>query len=79
VRLLYTLHTGQIGLNDTAAHWYAEHGAHRPLCAEAMHWRARGITDPEPATTLLRDHLTGLYREMFMVHRSRWASHRLRP
>ncbi|HEY1971583.1 MAG TPA: hypothetical protein VGH89_26755 [Pseudonocardia sp.] len=74
VRLLYTLHTGQIGLNDAAAGWYAEHGAHRPLSAEATRWRADGITDPEGATTLLRTHLAGLYRELFTEYRHALAA-----
>ncbi|GAA3598825.1 hypothetical protein GCM10022419_098090 [Nonomuraea rosea] len=63
VRLLYTVVTGALGRNDTAAHWYA--AASSPssaLVTHAMRWRAQGIDDVTAAADLLGHELLPLYR-----------------
>ena len=70
IRFLYTLDSGLIGKNDAAAHWYQRTGAHPALAEAAMTWRENGITDPETATRLLREHLIGVYDEFFDAYRT---------
>jgi len=70
IRFLYTLATGQVGLNDHAADWYEEHGAHPVLARAAMQWREHGILDAEAATRVLSAHLLGVYDEFFDAYRA---------
>jgi hypothetical protein len=68
VRFLYTLRTHRAGHNADAATWYIHHGAHPALSQAAMIWREHGIGDPERATAVLEQGLTGLYIEFFNAY-----------
>lgn len=66
VRFLYTLHTGELGLNEHAASWYQEQGrSGEPLVSAASRWRLTDIGDDTSALELLERHLSGIYRELF--------------
>ncbi|MET7337689.1 hypothetical protein [Nonomuraea sp. NPDC005650] len=63
VRLLYTVVTGALGRNDTAAHWYtATPRTSGTLVHHAARWRTRGIADVTAAADLLGHELLPLYR-----------------
>jgi hypothetical protein len=50
IRFIYTLKTGQIGLNDGSVDWYAAEALPgNALATAALEWRNLGITDPELA------------------------------
>jgi hypothetical protein len=66
VRFMYTLRTGQIGLNDASARWYAGEGLPGSgLALSALDWRHGGIGDIELARQLLDADLTTLHAECF--------------
>jgi hypothetical protein len=65
VRFLFTLRTGQIGHNASAAAWYSARGAHRALVERALRWREDDIADPAEAVALLEQELIGVYDEFF--------------
>jgi hypothetical protein len=54
VRFMYTLGTGQIGLNEDSAHWYAAEGLPGgALALKAIDWRSDGIDDADLAVQAL--------------------------
>lgn len=61
VRFLFTLRTGEIGRNDDAVGWYAEHGDNVDLVRAAGRWRHDGL--PADPAELTADTLIALYRE----------------
>jgi predicted nucleotidyltransferase len=64
VRFLYTLKTGQIGLNDGSVAWYAaEQLPGSALAQAAIDWRNDGLTDPDAAHQLLDAELVTLHAE----------------
>jgi hypothetical protein len=66
VRFMYTLRTGQIGLNDTSARWYASEGLPaNGLALKALEWREEGITDADLAAQMLDADLATLHAECF--------------
>ncbi len=66
VRFMYTLRTGHIGLNDTAARWYAdEELPGGELALQALRWRNDGISDDELALRRLDADLGTLHAECF--------------
>jgi hypothetical protein len=73
VRFMYTLGTGQIGLNEDSAHWYAAEGLPGgALALKAIEWRAGGIDDADLAVqTLEAGDLATLHAECM----GRYANH----
>jgi hypothetical protein len=64
VRFLYTLKTGQIGLNDGSVAWYAaESLPGSALASAALDWRNAGLIDEELARQLLDADLVTLHAE----------------
>jgi hypothetical protein len=64
VRFAFTLRTGQIGLNDGAARWYAAEGLPgSELALKALEWRNDGIGDADLAIQLLDAELATLHAE----------------
>jgi hypothetical protein len=64
VRLMYTLRTGRIGLNDGSARWYAAEGLPgSALALKALEWRNDGIGDVEFAVQLVDADLASLHAE----------------
>jgi hypothetical protein len=64
IRFLYTLKTGQIGLNDGSVAWYA--GESLPgssLATAALEWRNVGLSDEELVRQLLDADLVTLHAE----------------
>jgi hypothetical protein len=72
VRFMYTLGTGDIGLNDTSARWYASEGLPGSMLAlKALEWRNEGISDVELAVQMLDADLATLHA----VSLTEYASH----
>lgn len=66
VRLLYTLHTGEIGLNAASAAWYVARGGTSAALVElALVWRDHGFHDEQQAIHAISVAGDSLYRELF--------------
>lgn len=66
VRLLYTLHTGKIGLNEASVQWYLrEKRAYSVLVQLAFSWRQLGVAAGDDAIAELRRSGALLYAELF--------------
>ena len=66
VRLLYTLHSGNIGLNEAAAQWYVSgKRAYFTLVQMAFDWRQRGSVTGGAAIDEIRKFGPSLYAELF--------------
>lgn len=66
VRLLYTLSTGDIGLNESAVKWYlARQGKSSALVELAFQWRELGVDDQQKAILALEEDGSSLYGELF--------------
>jgi hypothetical protein len=64
VRFTYTARTGQIGLNDASAGWYAaEELPGSALALKALDWRNEDITDDELALRMLDADLATIHAE----------------
>jgi hypothetical protein len=64
VRFMYTVGTGGIGLNDSAASWFAaEELPGSALALKALEWRSEGIDDVELAIRMLDADLATLHAE----------------
>ena len=62
VRFMYTLGTGEIGLNDSSARWYAGEGLPgSALALKALEWRNDGIVDVDLAVQMLEEELATLH------------------
>jgi predicted nucleotidyltransferase len=69
VRFMYTLGTGQIGLNEDSARWYAAEGLPGgALALEALAWRTEGIADADLAMQMLDADLATLHAECFAAY-----------
>ena len=69
VRFMYTLGTGRIGFNDSAARWYAAEGLPGgALALKALEWRTDGVDDPELAIALLDADLATLHAECLLEY-----------
>jgi hypothetical protein len=66
VRFMYTLRTGDIGLNEDSARWYAaEELAGSALALKALEWRNDGIAEEELAIEMLDTELDAIHDECF--------------
>lgn len=66
VRFTYTLDSGLIGFNDTAARWYGDEGLPgSALALAALDWRDEGIGDEDLALALLDAELGVLHVDCF--------------
>jgi hypothetical protein len=64
VRFMYTLRTGQIGLNEGSAGWYAAEGLPGSgLALKALEWRDGGIGDVDLAVQIVDADLATLHAE----------------
>ena len=69
VRFMYTLKTGNIGLNDNSTHWYAAAGLPgSELALTALQWRNAGIADEDLARHLLDRDLATIHTECFVEY-----------
>lgn len=66
VRLLYTMDTGEIGLNHAAVAWYLKQGGvSSTLVSAAFAWREDGFSDEKQAVASLEKNGLKLYLELF--------------